>query len=105
MARAQKYTAEAEAVPAQTELKYQEMQFEQVRAASENMSEGDADDKEFEKRLKILSELREDRKLQMQEDQVKIDRVNAASQVEAQNKGEQTLKAALNDDSDSGAPA
>ena len=94
-ARATKYVAEAKAVPAQTELRFQEMQFEQVRAAAENMVEGDEDDKEFDRRLKILSELRADRQLQLQEKKADTDAKNADAQVIAQTKDSAVLKEAI----------
>jgi len=93
-ARAIKYIADAKAVPEQTELRFQEMQFEQVRAASENMQEGDADDKEFEKRLKILAELREDRKVQVAEKAADTDARNAKAQQQAMDQEAQATKAA-----------
>ena len=94
-ARAIKYMADAKAVPEQTELRYQEMQFEQVRAASENMQEGDADDKNFEKRLRILSELREDRKVQIEEKNAASQAKQAEAQMKAMTKSAADADAAI----------
>lgn len=96
-ARAVKYMADAKAVPEQTELRFQEMQFEQVRAASENMdSSTTQDDKNFERRLKILSELRADRKVQIEEKRADTDAKNAISKAASQAKSDAALGTALN---------
>jgi hypothetical protein len=58
--RATKYQAEAKAVP-------EKIHLEQVQAATNNLMEGKGDDAEFDRRLKILSELREDRKIKVTE--------------------------------------
>ena len=55
-ARATKYDAEAKSIP-------EKVLMEQVQAATNNLKDGENDDKEFERRLRILAELREERRL------------------------------------------
>ena len=54
-ARAQKYAAEIEQMPA-------ELQLQVVKAANQNLSQGTEDDKEFERRVKIAELLIKDKK-------------------------------------------
>jgi len=61
-ARAQKYQIEAQLAP-------QELEIDKIEAITKNLREGDADDKEFERRLKIadlaIKEKANDDKLRM----------------------------------------
>ena len=61
-ARAQKYLTDAQAVP-------QELEIDRIRAISANLNVGDADDKEFEKRLKISEQLLKEREVAVKENQ------------------------------------
>ncbi len=79
-ARAQKLAAEAQAVP-------QELEIDRIKAITTNIKEGDADDKEFEKRLKISEQLLKERQVAVKEEQGKpnantaqVQRSNRASQ-------------------------
>ena len=63
-ARAQKLAAEAQAVP-------QELEIDRIKAITTNIKEGDADDKEFEKRLKISEQLLKERQVAVKEEQGK----------------------------------
>lgn len=59
-ARAQKLSAEAQAVPA-------ELEIDRIKAITANLKEGDADDKEFQKRLKISEQLLKEREVAVKE--------------------------------------
>jgi len=59
-ARAMKAMAEAQAVP-------QEIEIDRIKAVTANLSAGDTDDKEFEKRLKISSQLLKEREIAAKE--------------------------------------
>jgi hypothetical protein len=59
-ARAQKLAAEANAVP-------QELEIDRIKAITTNLKEGDADDKEFQKRLKISEQLLKEREVAVKE--------------------------------------
>ena len=59
-ARAAKAMAEAQAVP-------QELEIDRIKAVTANLSAGDTDDKEFEKRLKISSQLLKEREIAAKE--------------------------------------
>ena len=79
-ARAQKLAAEAQAVP-------QELEIDRIKAITTNIKEGDADDKEFQKRLKISEQLLKERQVAVKEEQGKpnantaqVQRSNRASQ-------------------------
>ena len=61
-ARAQKYLTDAQAVP-------QELEIDRIKAVSANLNVGDADDKEFEKRLKISEQLLKEREVAVKETQ------------------------------------
>jgi hypothetical protein len=61
-ARAQKYLTDAQAVP-------QELEIDRIKAISANLNVGDADDKEFEKRLKISEQLLKEREVAVKENQ------------------------------------
>jgi len=62
-ARAVKAMAEAQAVP-------QELEIDRIRAVTANLSAGDADDKEFQKRLKISEQLLKEREVAVKENNV-----------------------------------
>jgi hypothetical protein len=78
-ARAQKLAAEAQAVP-------QELEIDRIKAITTNIKEGDADDKEFQKRLKISEQLLKEREVAVKEqgkpnaDTAQVQRSNRASQ-------------------------
>ena len=59
-ARAQKLTTEAQAVP-------QELEIDRIKAVTANLKQGDADDKEFQKRLKISEQLLKEREVAVRE--------------------------------------
>ena len=59
-ARAAKYAAEADAIP-------QELEIDRIKAVTANLSAGDADDKEFQKRLKISEQLLKEREVAVKE--------------------------------------
>jgi len=59
-ARAQKLAAEAQAVP-------QELEIDRIKAVTTNLKKGDADDKEFQKRLKISEQLLKEREVAVKE--------------------------------------
>ncbi len=61
-ARAQKLAAEAQAVP-------QELEIDRIKAVTANLKQGDADDKEFQKRLKISEQLLKEREVAVKETQ------------------------------------
>lgn len=61
-ARAQKYLIDAQAVP-------QELEIDRIKAVTANLQKGDADDKEFEKRLKISEQLLKEREVAVKETQ------------------------------------
>ena len=62
-ARAQKLAVEAGAIP-------QELEIDRIKAATTNLKAGDADDKEFEKRLKISEQLLKEREVAVKEGNV-----------------------------------
>ena len=59
-ARAAKAMAEAQAVP-------QELEIDRIKAVTSNLQVGDADDKEFEKRLRISEQLLKERDIAVKE--------------------------------------
>jgi hypothetical protein len=59
-ARAKKLTTEAQAVP-------QELEIDRIKAVTANLKQGDADDKEFQKRLKISEQLLKEREVAVKE--------------------------------------
>ena len=59
-ARAQKITAEAQAIP-------MELEIDRIKAATVNLQAGSADDKEFERRLKISEQLLKEREIAVKE--------------------------------------
>ena len=63
-ARAQKLATEAQAVP-------QELEIDRIKAVTANLKAGDADDKEFQKRLKISEQLLKEREVAVKEEQGK----------------------------------
>ena len=65
-ARAQKLVVEAQAIP-------EELQIDRIKAATTNLKAGDADDKEFEKRLKISEQLLKEREIAVKEGNVTPD--------------------------------
>ena len=62
-ARAMKAMAEAQAVP-------QELEIDRIKAVTANLSAGDADDKEFQKRLEISKQLLKEREVAVKESNV-----------------------------------
>ena len=56
-ARATKLAAEAQAVP-------QELEIDKINAVTRNLREGDAEDKEFERRMKVADTLLKEKALQ-----------------------------------------
>ena len=62
-ARAQKLGVEAQSIP-------QELEIDRIKAATTNLKSGDADDKEFEKRLKISQQLLKEREVAVKEGNV-----------------------------------
>ena len=65
-ARAAKIAAETKAIPV-------ELEIDQIKAVTSNLSAGDADDKEFERRLKIAD-------AQLKEKKLNLDTVKAMPQ-------------------------
>ena len=61
-ARAQKYLTDAQAVP-------EELEIDRIKAVTTGLTAGDADDKEFEKRLKISEQLLKEREVAVKENQ------------------------------------
>lgn len=57
-ARAEKITQETKAIPV-------ELEIDQINAATKNLQAGDADDKEFERRMKVTDKLLQERKLNL----------------------------------------
>ncbi len=88
-ARAQKLAAEAQAVP-------QELEIDRIKAITTNIKEGDADDKEFQKRLKISEQLLKEREVAVKEqgkpnaDTAQVQRSNRASQPSLQSNIQET---------------
>lgn len=62
-ARAQKITVEAQAIP-------QELEIDRIKAVTTNLKAGDADDKEFQKRLEISKQLLKEREVAIKENNV-----------------------------------
>jgi hypothetical protein len=62
-ARAQKITVEAQAIP-------QELEIDRIKAVTTNLNKGDADDKEFQKRLEISKQLLKEREVAVKEGNV-----------------------------------
>jgi len=67
-ARAEKITQETKAIPV-------ELEIDQINAATKNLKAGDADDKEFERRLKVTDRLLKERK-QNQDAAVRADQAD-----------------------------
>jgi formaldehyde-activating enzyme involved in methanogenesis len=59
-ARAQKIAVEAQILP-------QELEIDRIKAVTANLKQGDADDKEFQKRLKISEQLLKEREIAVKE--------------------------------------
>ena len=57
-ARAEKIAQETKAIPV-------ELVIDQINAATKNLKAGDADDKEFERRMKVTDKLLQERKLNL----------------------------------------
>ena len=57
-ARSEKITQETKAIPV-------ELEIDQINAATKNLKAGDADDKEFERRMKVTDKLLQERKLNL----------------------------------------
>jgi hypothetical protein len=81
-ARAVKAMAEAQAVP-------QELEIDRIRAVTANLQAGDADDKEFQKRLKISEQLLKEREVAIKEGNVQQPEPQAQPQPVAQPPEEQ----------------
>jgi len=64
-ARAQKIAVEAQAIP-------QELEIDRIKAVTTNLKVGDADDKEFQKRLKISEQLLKEREVAVKEGNVAV---------------------------------
>ena len=62
-ARAQKIAVEAQAIP-------QELEIDRIKAVTTNLDKGDADDKEFQKRLEISKQLLKEREVAVKEGNV-----------------------------------
>ena len=62
-ARAQKIAVEAQAIP-------QELEIDRIKAVTTNLNKGDADDKEFQKRLEISKQLLKEREVAVKEGNV-----------------------------------
>ena len=62
-ARAQKIAVEAQAIP-------QELEIDRIKAVTTNLDKGDADDKEFQRRLEISKQLLKEREVAVKEDNV-----------------------------------
>ena len=62
-ARAQKIAVEAQAIP-------QELEIDRIKAVTANLDKGDADDKEFQRRLEISKQLLKEREVAVKEDNV-----------------------------------
>ena len=62
-ARAQKIAVEAQAIP-------QELEIDRIKAVTTNLTKGDADDKEFQKRLEISKQLLKEREVAVKEGNV-----------------------------------
>ena len=88
-ARAQKLTTEAQAVP-------QELEIDRIKAVTANLKQGDADDKEFQKRLKISEQLLKEREVAVKEkgkgndNTASIQRSNGAGQPSLLRNSEET---------------
>ena len=83
-ARAQKYLTDAQAVP-------QELEIDRIRAVSANLNVGDADDKEFEKRLKISEQLLKEREVAVKENQQGKTNGNTAQPQRSNQPSEQSI--------------
>jgi hypothetical protein len=70
-ARATKLAAEAQAVPA-------ELEIDRINAVTRNLKEGDAEDKEFERRMKLAETLIKEREM---ESKVNVDRPRVANDI------------------------
>ena len=75
-ARAAKLAAEAQAVP-------QELEIDRIKAITANLKEGDADDKEFQKRLEISKQLLKEREVAVKEGNVEQPAPQAQPQPQA----------------------
>ena len=84
-ARAQKYTIEAQLAP-------EELQIDKIEAITRNLSAGDQDDREFERRLKVANVLLKEQSMEKRR-QANDD--DAARNAEANRPSEQQLLAAL----------
>lgn len=70
-ARAQKLAAEAQAVPV-------ELEIDRINAVTRNLKEGDAEDKEFERRMKLAETLIKEREM---ESKTNVDRPRVANDI------------------------
>jgi|TARA_R100000479_G_scaffold129598_2_gene67914 hypothetical protein len=83
-ARASKLAVEASAVP-------QELEIDRVKAITANLQKGDADDKEFEKRLKISEQLLKEREVAVKETKQGKQNDNNAPLQRSNQSGEQSI--------------
>jgi len=92
MARAQKIGVEAQVIP-------QELEIDKLKAITTNIRQGEEDDKEFERRLKIADTLLKERDLDIKEKNVQLqgNRQNGNAAAAQQNTGgdQQQLQQAL----------
>lgn len=79
-ARAAKLAAEAQAVPV-------ELEIDRIKAITANLKEGDADDKEFQKRLEISKQLLKEREVAVKEGNVEQPAPQAQPQPQAMPQG------------------
>ena len=92
-ARAQKIAVEAQVIP-------QELEIDKLKAITTNIREGDQDDKEFERRLKIANTLLKERDLDIKEQNVNVQQGgrqggNATATQQAGGGNQQQLRQAL----------
>jgi formaldehyde-activating enzyme involved in methanogenesis len=72
MARAQKYSVESQMLP-------QELEIDKLKAVTTNIREGENDDKEFERRLKIADMLLKEKQVSLQEQSMSAKKVENES--------------------------
>ena len=72
MARAQKYSVESQMLP-------QELEIDKLKAVTTNIRDGENDDKEFERRLKIADMLLKEKQVSLQEQSMSAKKVENES--------------------------
>jgi hypothetical protein len=65
--QAQESQARAQKIAVETQILPQELEIDRIKAVTTNLDKGDADDKEFEKRLKISEQLLKEREVAVKE--------------------------------------